>query len=85
MIMTSHNLLLCGTCVFKNELQVVVPFHQVFFLNETFDDNELQVLINVILLLMRKKEGEFDYAMKWWSKKDGWVGNVRGATKQHEE
>ncbi len=66
---------------FKNYLQVVVPFHQVFFKNETFDDNELQVLINVILLLMRKKEGEFDYAMRWCSKKDGWVGNVRGATK----
>jgi hypothetical protein len=30
---------------------------------------------------MRKKEGEFDYAMRWWSKKDGWVGNVRRATR----
>jgi hypothetical protein len=30
---------------------------------------------------MRKKEGEFDYAMRWWSKKDGWAGNVRGATR----
>jgi hypothetical protein len=30
---------------------------------------------------MKKKEGEFDYAMKWWSKKDGWAGNVRGATR----
>jgi hypothetical protein len=30
---------------------------------------------------MRKKEGEFDYAMEWWSKKDRWVGNVTGATR----
>jgi len=46
-----------------------------------FNDNELQVVVNVTLLLMREKEGEFDYAMRWWSKKDGWVGNVRGATR----
>jgi hypothetical protein len=29
---------------------------------------------------MKEKEGELDYAMKWRSKMDGWVGNVRGAS-----
>ncbi len=81
MITTSHNLLLCGSCVFLKLITSCSSSSSGFFLNETFDDNELQVLINVILLLLRKKEEEFDYAMKWWSKKDGWVGNVRGATR----